>query len=73
MGETLEELWISYNQIEKLKGIFCMKKLRVLCISNNLIREWSELIRLSELPTLKELGFVGEILKSKFYSINEVN
>ncbi|CAF4241183.1 unnamed protein product, partial [Rotaria magnacalcarata] len=29
VGDTLEELWISYNQIEKLKGIGGMKKLKV--------------------------------------------
>ncbi len=29
VGETLEELWISYNQIEKLKGINVLKRLQV--------------------------------------------
>ena len=29
MGDTLEELWISYNMIEKLKGINVLKKLKV--------------------------------------------
>ena len=29
VGDTLEELWISYNLIEKLKGINVLKKLRV--------------------------------------------
>jgi len=29
VGDTLEELWISYNSIEKLKGIHVLKKLKV--------------------------------------------
>lgn len=29
VGDTLEELWISYNKIEKLKGINVLKKLKV--------------------------------------------
>ena len=29
MADTLEELWISYNNIEKLKGIGVLKKLKV--------------------------------------------
>ena len=54
-------MWISYNQIEKLKGIGVMKKLRVLTMSNNLVREWAEFMRLAEMPNLKELVFVGNI------------
>ena len=59
VAETLEELWISYNQIEKLKGIGYMKKLRVLTMSNNNVREWVEFGRLAELPALKEAVFIG--------------
>lgn len=29
VGDTLEELWISYNNIEKLKGINVLKRLKV--------------------------------------------
>ena len=29
MADTLEQLWISYNNIEKLKGIAVLKKLTV--------------------------------------------
>lgn len=62
LGETLEELWISYNLIEKMKGIQAMKNLRVLYISNNLIREWNEFSKMAELPNLRELLFVGNPL-----------
>ena len=36
VGETLQELWISYNNIEKLKGINVLKKLKV-CIQANFL------------------------------------
>ena len=29
VGDTLQELWISYNSIEKLKGITVLAKLKV--------------------------------------------
>jgi len=35
---SLEELWISYNQIASLDGIACCTKLRVLYMSNNQVR-----------------------------------
>jgi dynein light chain 1 len=40
VADTLEELWISYNQIERLNGIECCKKLKVLYASNNKIKQW---------------------------------
>lgn len=43
VGDTLEELWISYNLIEKLKGIQSLRKLKVLYMSNNLVKEWGKL------------------------------
>ena len=36
-----------------------MKKLRVLTMSNNNVREWVEFGRLAELPALKEAVFIG--------------
>ena len=38
VGDTLEELWISYNNIEKLKGITVLKKLKVLKMTNNKVK-----------------------------------
>ena len=40
VSDTLEELWVSYNQIEKLNGVECCKKLKVLYASNNKIKAW---------------------------------
>lgn len=62
LGDTLMEIWISYNYIEKMKGIQAMKNLRVLYMSNNLVREWNEFARLQELPNLRDLVFVGNPL-----------
>lgn len=33
VADTLEELWISYNNIEKLKGITALSHLKVKCDS----------------------------------------
>jgi hypothetical protein len=59
LGDTLEELWISYNLIEKLKGIGVLKKLKVLYMSNNLVKEWTEFNKLQDMPNLEDLVFVG--------------
>lgn len=66
VAETLEELWISYNLIEKLKGINVLRKLRVLYISNNLIKDWVEFARLQEVPCLENLLFTGNPLHESF-------
>lgn len=51
-----------------MKGIQAMRNLRVLYMSNNLVREWNEFARLQELPNLRDLVFVGNPL----YENNEV-
>ena len=43
VGATLEELWLSYNQIEKLDGLQPCVKLQVLYMSNNKIKAWDEI------------------------------
>ena len=42
VADTLEELWISYNNIEKMKGVDVLKKLKVLYMSNNKVKDWGE-------------------------------
>jgi hypothetical protein len=59
VGDTLEELWISYNLIEKVKGVNALKKLRVLYMSNNLVKDWAEFNKLQDMPNLQDLLFVG--------------
>jgi hypothetical protein len=40
VGATLEELWVSYNQISSLDGLAgCTPRLRVLYMSNNQVRD----------------------------------
>lgn len=51
VSETLEELWVSYNQITSLDGLAGLRNLSVLYISNNLIRQWSELDKLVSLTS----------------------
>jgi len=46
VAETLEQLWVSYNEITSLDGLQGMNKLQVLYISNNSIKDWSELDKL---------------------------
>lgn len=43
---SLEELWISYNQISSLDGLQACTNLTTLYISNNIIKSWSELDKL---------------------------
>lgn len=43
---TLEELWVSYNQINSLDGLSGCNNLTTLYISNNLIKAWNELDKL---------------------------
>ena len=49
---TLEELWISYNNIEKLTNIDKLTNLRVLYMSNNKVADFKELEKLSSLANL---------------------
>lgn len=62
MAETLEELWVSYNIIEKLKPLEVMKALKVFYVSNNSIKDWSEFNKISVPPKLEEITFMGNIL-----------
>jgi dynein light chain 1, axonemal len=59
VGATLEQLWISYNLIEKLDGIQSCVRLHTLFISNNKIKNWEEISRLGQLSSLRNLLLVG--------------
>jgi dynein light chain 1 len=59
VGATLEQLWISYNLIEKLDGIQSCVRLNTLFISNNKIKNWEEISRLNQLGSLKNLLLAG--------------
>ena len=55
IGQTLEQLWISYNQIDKLDGLSNCAKLHTLFATNNKIKNWDEIAKLSQLPELKSV------------------
>lgn len=59
VAATLEELWISYNQISSLDGLNSCSKLQVLYMTNNKISDWGELDKLAGLSELREVAFVG--------------
>lgn len=59
VASSLEELWISYNQISTLEGISCLRNLHTLYMSNNCIKSFSELEHLSSLENLKDVLFIG--------------
>ncbi|CAG9803265.1 unnamed protein product [Chironomus riparius] len=60
LADSLEQLWISYNSIEKLKGIEVMKKLKVLYMGYNSIKDWNEVSKLAALSkTLTDFNIYG--------------
>merc|ERR1719316_1215209 len=59
ISDTLEQLWISYNQIASLAGIEKLVNLQVIYMSNNKIDKWPEVERLQALPKLRELNLVN--------------
>ncbi|KAI9207132.1 uncharacterized protein BJ171DRAFT_639835 [Polychytrium aggregatum] len=65
VADTLEELWVSYNQIEKLNGIECCKKLKVVYASNNKIKAWDGIMCLKDLPQLEDVLLVGNPVEEK--------
>ncbi len=59
LAETLEELWLSYNQIFSLDGLSSLKNLTTLYMSNNNMKSWAELDKLKGLEKLRDVLFVG--------------
>lgn len=59
VAETLEELWVSYNQIVSLDGVARLTNLTTLYVSNNKVSDWSELNHLRGLEKLKDVLLVG--------------
>ena len=56
---TLQQLWISYNQISSLEGLACLLELSTLYISNNVLKSFSFLFELSPLKKLREVMLIG--------------
>eukprot|EP01023_Acetabularia_acetabulum_P048446 TRINITY_DN5121_c0_g2_i1.p4 TRINITY_DN5121_c0_g2~~TRINITY_DN5121_c0_g2_i1.p4 ORF type:complete len:124 (-),score=32.48 TRINITY_DN5121_c0_g2_i1:133-504(-) len=71
VDDTLEELWLSYNQIERLAGVEKLQALRVLFLSNNKIKDWPEIEKLSSLEKLEDLLLVGNPLFNDYKEVSE--
>ena len=56
---SLQELWISYNQIASLDGLACLTNLTTLFCSNNLIKSFDELDKLKANDKLWDVLFIG--------------
>jgi len=65
VADTLEQLWISYNQIGSFAGVEKLVNLQVLYCSNNKIDKWPEVERLQALPKLRELNLTNNPLWQK--------
>ena len=61
---TLQQLWISYNQIASLDGLACLTNLTTLYCSNNAIKSFAELDKLKANEQLRDVLFLG----NPFYS-----
>lgn len=59
IAETLEELWMSYNLVERLAGVEKLSNIRVLYLGNNKVRDWAEVERLAALEKLEDLLLRG--------------
>ena len=59
IGATLEELWLSYNQIDKIDGLQNCQKLKDFFLGNNRVKSWDELNKLAMLPEVKNLVLTG--------------
>ena len=64
-AESLEQLWISYNQIDRMKPIRALQRLKILYMSHNYVREWREFDHMAELPALEDLVFIGNPLEEE--------
>ena len=55
----MEQLWLSYNNIESLNNLAPLQKLTTLYISNNKIKNWDEVAKCSQLADLVSVLFIG--------------
>jgi len=65
VGGRLEQLWVSYNPIDKLTGIEKCKELTVFFMGNCKVSAEKEFDKLCEVPKLEELVFYGNPLHKK--------
>ena len=68
VADTLEQLWISYNQIASFAGIEKLVNLQVLYASNNKIGSYADVERLQALPKIREVNLVNNPVAVKAVS-----
>lgn len=73
VADTLEELWISYNQIASLAGIEKLVNLRVLFMSNNKIATMNDIDKLAPLDKLEDLLLVGNPVYNEYKDSNNLS
>ena len=71
VADTLEELWISYNRIEKLTPLTKMRTLKTLFMAHNFVYQWDQFAQLQELPCLKDLVFLGNPLEEELTEVKK--
>eukprot|EP00518_Triparma_eleuthera_P005773 CAMPEP_0182463658 /NCGR_PEP_ID=MMETSP1319-20130603/7820_1 /TAXON_ID=172717 /ORGANISM="Bolidomonas pacifica, Strain RCC208" /LENGTH=191 /DNA_ID=CAMNT_0024663229 /DNA_START=35 /DNA_END=610 /DNA_ORIENTATION=+ len=71
LKDSLEQLWISYNQITTLDGLSELSNLQSLFISNNNIKSWAELDKLAGLPNLKDILLKGNPIYKDYDNIED--
>ena len=52
-------MWLSYNKIVTLDNLAPLQKIHTFYISNNLIKNWDEVGKCSQLADLKTVLFLG--------------
>ncbi|OHS95549.1 dynein light chain [Tritrichomonas foetus] len=56
---TLQQLWMSYNNVKTFAPLIACKRLRVLYAAHNNIDKLSEIDRLGQLPNLEDIVLIG--------------
>jgi dynein light chain 1 len=56
---TLQQLWMSYNNVKSFAPLVACKRLRVLYAGHNNIDKLSEIDRLAQLPNLEDIVLIG--------------
>jgi dynein light chain 1 len=56
---TLQQLWMSYNNVKSFAPLVACKRLRVLYAAYNNIDKLSEIERLGQLPNLEDIVLIG--------------
>eukprot|EP00736_Rhodelphis_marinus_P012675 Rmarinus@m.417 len=66
VANTLEELWISYNDnLEKLTGLQQCKNLKILYANNCAVSDFKEIARLEANPKLEELSLINNPIQKE--------